>query len=47
MTGTKPRSSELRRIATVVLLVATVAVAGCGSSTKIVSSTGSNGKATT
>jgi hypothetical protein len=47
MTGTKPRSPELRRIATVVLLVATVAVAGCGSSTKIVSSTGSNGQATT
>jgi hypothetical protein len=47
MTGTKPRSPGLRRIATVLLLVATVAVAGCGSSTKIVSSTGSNGQATT
>lgn len=43
---TKPRSPRLRRIATVLLLGATVAVAGCGSSTKIVSTTGSNGQVT-
>jgi hypothetical protein len=47
MTPTKPRSPHLRRIATVLLLVATVAVAGCGSSTKIVSNAGSNGQVTT
>jgi hypothetical protein len=47
MTGIKPPSLRLLRIATLVLLVGTLALAGCGSSTKTVTSRGSNGQVTT
>ncbi|MGZ6615775.1 MAG: hypothetical protein ACXVFQ_15245 [Solirubrobacteraceae bacterium] len=47
MTTTKLFSPSLRRIATLVLLVGTLALAGCGNATKTVSSTGANGQVTT
>jgi hypothetical protein len=47
MTTTKLFSPALRRLATLVLLVGTLALAGCGNSTKTVSSTGANGQVTT
>lgn len=40
-------SPALRRVATLVLLVGAVALAGCGNATKTVSSTGANGQVTT
>jgi hypothetical protein len=47
MTMTKLFSSAPRRMTIVVLLAGTLAVAGCGGSTKTVSSTGANGQVTT
>ncbi len=47
MTRTKPASRRLLGVATALLLAATLLFAGCGSSTKTVSSTGSNGQVTT
>ena len=47
MTTTKLFSPALRRIAALVLLVGTLALAGCGNATKTVSSTGANGQVTT
>ncbi len=47
MTKIKLFCPALRRIATVVLVAGTLAVAGCGSATKTVSSTGANGQVTT
>jgi hypothetical protein len=47
MTTTKLFSSAPGRMATILLLVGTLAVAGCGGSTKTVSSTGANGQVTT
>jgi hypothetical protein len=47
MTTTKLFSPSLRRIATLVLLAGALALAGCGSATKTVSSTGANGQVTT
>jgi hypothetical protein len=47
MTPTKPSSPAPRRIATVVLLAGTLALAGCGSATKTVSGTAANGQVTT
>jgi hypothetical protein len=47
MTTTKTHFPVLRGIATVVLLAGTLAFAGCGNSTKTVSSTGANGQVTT
>jgi hypothetical protein len=40
-------SQRVRRVATLLLLVGILTLAGCGSSTKTVSSTGSNGQVTT
>ncbi|MHB8659194.1 MAG: hypothetical protein ACYC91_14795 [Solirubrobacteraceae bacterium] len=42
-----PSSPLLRRVAVILLLGGTLAVTGCGSATKTVSSTGSNGQLTT
>jgi hypothetical protein len=47
MTTTKLFSPALRRVAALVLLVGTLALAGCGNATKTVSSTGANGQVTT
>jgi hypothetical protein len=47
MTTTTLFSSPLRRIATLVLLVGALALAGCGNATKTVTSTGANGQVTT
>lgn len=47
MTATKPASPRLLVLATVLLVVGTLAFAGCGNSTKAVSSTGANGQVTT
>ncbi|HET7046845.1 MAG TPA: hypothetical protein VFI54_01125 [Solirubrobacteraceae bacterium] len=47
MTTSKLFSPALRRIATLVLLVGMLALAGCGNATKTVSSTGANGQVTT
>jgi hypothetical protein len=47
MTMTKLISPRLPHLATVLLLTLTLALAGCGSATKTVSSTGSNGQVTT
>jgi hypothetical protein len=47
MTTTKLFSPGLRRIAAVVRVAGTLAVAGCGSSTMTVSRTGANGQVTT
>jgi hypothetical protein len=47
MTTTKLFSPALRRIAALVLLAGTLALAGCGTATKAVSSTGANGQVTT
>jgi hypothetical protein len=46
MTRTKPYSPRLWHLTTL-LLVATLALAGCGSASKTVSSTGANGQVTT
>jgi hypothetical protein len=47
MTTTKLFSPALRHTATLVLLAGTLAIAGCGSATKTVSTTGANGQVTT
>jgi hypothetical protein len=47
MTKTKLFSPELRRTATLSLLVGALALAGCGNTTKTVSNTGANGQVTT
>jgi hypothetical protein len=47
MTTTTLFSSPLRRVATLVLLVGALALAGCGNATKTVTSTGANGQVTT
>lgn len=47
MTTNRLTPQTMRRVATVVLLVATLALAGCGNATKTVSSTGPNGQVTT
>jgi hypothetical protein len=44
MTRTKPASQRLLRAATLLLLLGTLAIAGCG--TKTVTSTGANGQVT-
>jgi len=45
--GTSTTTRSLGRIATLVLVVGTLAFAGCGNATKTVSSTGANGQVTT
>jgi hypothetical protein len=47
MTSTKQLSQRLPYLAAVLLLALTLALAGCGNSTKTVSSTGSNGQVIT
>lgn len=47
MKADKPSSGHVVRLVTVVLLIAALVLAGCGSSTKTVSSTGANGQVTT
>jgi hypothetical protein len=47
MTTIKPVSPRLAHIATALLLIVTLALAGCGTATKTVSSLGANGQATT
>ncbi len=47
MTTTKPSVSLLARVVTIPLIVGALALAGCGSATKTVSSTGANGQVTT
>jgi hypothetical protein len=47
MTPTKLLSPTLRRIAALVLLAGALALTGCGTATKTVSSTGANGQVTT
>jgi uncharacterized protein YidB (DUF937 family) len=47
MTTTRPSSSLLARVVTILAIVGALALAGCGSGTKTVSSTGSNGQVTT
>lgn len=47
MTTTKPSLSLLVRVVTILLIAGALALTGCGSATKTVSSTGSNGQVTT
>lgn len=47
MTQLHPSSARALRMATLLLLIGTLILAGCGSSTKTVSATGANGQVTT